>query len=152
MNRTALLLLAASLLPSVCRAQPSVSFPLEGRFRPGKYMPVRVTMPGTSGEHARSPVRLSADGAVTTELEVSGPTDVVVPWLLVSESPHGAAWSAPGSASTPLPVELRPLNEGERLVGLAGAEPGAARAVFRFTRVVPVRLDPSDPLPGPLAA
>jgi hypothetical protein len=153
MRRPLAAILAALLLPPVCRAQPAVSFPLEGRYRPGKYMPVRVTEPEAPDPAARSTIRLSADGAVATELErPTGPADVVIPWLVIGESPRDATWSAPGASASALPVTLRPLNEGERLVGLAGAEPAAARSLFRYTGVVPVRLDPADPLPGPLAA
>src|SRR4051812_14535153 len=80
------LLLAASWCPAQPQAEPPppvgpvrISFPLEGHYRVGRYMPVRVAAaaarPGAS-------ITLAADGAVPTELEPGGgKADTVVPWM-----------------------------------------------------------------------
>src|SRR5947208_11709610 len=80
-----LLWLLGFLLPMhFCNAAApvDVSFPLEGHYREGRYMPVRVGVV----DAGTGTVTLTADGALATDLPVSaGRTDVVVPWLALRE-------------------------------------------------------------------
>src|SRR5688500_5641791 len=67
-----------------CRAEEvAVAFPLGDYYRPGRYVPVRVSVVSGADLEGRV-VRLQADGAVPTEWTLGpgarGP-GVVVPWL-----------------------------------------------------------------------
>src|SRR5690348_13227570 len=94
------MIIAILLATGLARADVSVSLPLQGYFRPGRYMPVHVQ---SRGEGA--PLVLAADGAVPTEYRPSGNADLVIPWLVISDSPRDVRWPGGGNANVP----LRPL-------------------------------------------
>jgi hypothetical protein len=148
------LLCALTVFPNVsAAASVEVSFPLEGHYREGRSMPVRVIV-GDAAAGAGA-VTLAADGALPTELPVTaGRTDVVIPWLAVRElnEPH---WSHSAGQSGTIAAPLKPLSEDERLVAFATDEPPRAGAVARLfpgKAIVPVRLDASRPLLRPAVA
>ena len=130
------------------RAQVVVSFPLEGHYRPGRYMPVRIK--GNGGK--REQIELRAGGAVPTQARLASNADVVVPWLAISEL-REPRWSSPGEQDVPLQPALRPLGDGERLVAFTGPEdPTLAAALFPGKRLIAVALEPSRPLLEPAIA
>lgn len=119
----------------------TVSLPYDGRFRAGHFMPVRVTVTGVGGElelHARGAMPTWVAG---TAAPVGG--EMTVPMLMVSES---AKELVVGGAA---PVGLRVLGEDERLVGFAGADVGAGKALFPGATLIAVRLDLTGPLLDP---
>src|SRR4051794_14019635 len=75
---TALLGLALAMQSPASAAE--VSLPLEGHYRPGRFIPVRVSHAG-SGQ-----VQISAPGCVTTVIANPAEADVVVPFLAASDS------------------------------------------------------------------
>lgn len=142
----ALLFIAVCAIAFPVRAGVAISFPLEGRYRAGRYMPVRIVGTGEIGA-----IRIVARGAVTTELNASGDVDLTVPWLVVSDSPGEPNWTS-GSGEHAIAVSFKPLTEDEALVAVAGVEPGGARELFGDKRVLPVTLDLSRPLLEPVSA
>src|SRR5690242_13789758 len=91
-------------------AGAEVSLPLVGHYRPGKFIPIRVTHGGT-GE-----IRISAPGCVTTVIENPGETEVVAPFLAVSDSLTTVqVTNAP-------PAGMKPVGEGQRLIVTADAD------------------------------
>ncbi len=141
MNLPRINLLLAVLLVLDCGAGPCVaqsiaSLPLEGWYRPGRYMPVRLHGPAS---------RITADGAVTAEAEASIPLSGVVPLLVYGDSINricidGTAISAPD--------RLHRLSEQQRLVGVAGDGEMLAHALFPGKQVIVIPVDPLEPLPG----
>ena len=132
-----------------CAAEVQVSLPLQGHYRAGRYMPVRVVARGEpAGE-----LTLSADGAVATTVQFTGGSaDAVVP-LLVVHAPLGpVSWSLPDGRGGTVATGPAALGEQDRLVGFAGGDAGAAGPLFPGKTVVPLPLDIADPLHGPLAA
>ena len=155
MNRR-LLVSAALLLLCCCAdaaAQVQVSFPLQGHYRPGKYLPVRITADAS----VTGPVVLRAAGAVRLSVETRpGGTDVVVPWLAASDV-RDVTWSTPGGASGavtgPVDAPLAPLEPRQVLVGAAGTSIAAAveaatPLLFPGQGIVPVPLPGTPPLRG----
>jgi hypothetical protein len=142
-------LLALALSPW-CAAQVQVTFPLQGYYRPGKYMPVRVQ----SSSVATGPVFLHADGAVGVSVEPGpdGTVNAVVPFLAVTQlgTPR---WETAGGASGTVAASLTPLQGDQVLVGLVGVG-GAAEAakLFPGRQVVPVALAGTPAMPGDPAA
>lgn len=139
--RFAVAFLCVSLAPLVaCRAaEVTIRFPLEGRYREGRYMPVRV-----DARDAGPTVRVDADGAVSTEIRIGdGATGATVPLLSTGGAIANARWRAGGGASGDIPEPPKPLAADERLVAFAGAEPSAATAaeLFPGMKIVSVRLD-----------
>lgn len=133
-----------------CHAQPRVSFPIQGYYRVGKYMPVRI-----AADAAATPVELRAEGAVTVSVgRGSESVDVVVPWLAVTRL-RGARWAG-GGASNDVVATFTPLQANEAAVGVAAADlaAGAAAAaeLFPGKSLVPIALHASHPLPGDPAA
>src|SRR5205823_1342574 len=124
-----LLGLLGALLPAVpVRADVTViTLPLEGHYRVGRYMPVRVV-----GEAAP----LEADGAVPTAPPPGAAgMDGVFPWLPVRQV------SIPEAGGSFL-TQLKPLADDEVLVAVVGDESQRPRAavdrLFPGRRVVPV--------------
>ena len=141
------LVLLAAALP--CAAEVSVSLPLEGYYRAGRYMPVRVVVKGEpAGE-----LRVSADGAVTTAIQLDGRTaDLIVPLLVVREPLGPVRWSLPDGRGGTVGTKPIALGEQDRLVGFAGGDTGATAGLFAGKTVIPVSLDATNPLRGPPAA
>ena len=114
------------------------ALPLEGWYRPGRYIPVRVPT-GTA--------RISADGAVPTEL-YSTASSAIVPLLTCSS---GVA-RLKIDDSRPLDAQLRPLSSHQQIVAVAGGADQLARKLFPGETIVTIHVDPLDPLPGPALA
>src|SRR5690348_16989009 len=119
-----MILLGLALAISGAARGADVSLPLEGHYRPGRFLPVRVTHAGP-GE-----VLISAPGCVATMIQNSGAGEVVAPFLATVDSP--TALQVTGAA----PVELKPLGDAQRLVATADADSGAARSVFPGDQLV----------------
>ncbi len=133
---------------AVYAADATIALPLQGFYRPGRYFPVHVTA------HAGSPtekITLQADGALPTDIQASnGAIDARIPWLSI-RTVGDVSWATPaGVHSVKLP--LRPLDEDERLIGFAGADPDALAPLFPGKTLIRVPLDVTDPLPGETTA
>jgi len=141
-------LLAAAILVSmaVCpgSAQVVVSFPTEGHFKPGRYMPVSLTL-----EKESSSITLEARGAVPTQVQPDAGLKVVVPWLAVADSIDAPQWIMAGGASHLLDQPMHALGDNERLVALAGENGEIAGSLFPGKMIIPIRLDLSEPLLEP---
>lgn len=160
--RLPLLVLALLVLTSSAAAGPSdlsVSLPLGPYFRPGKYLPVRLT--GSFPEEANYWVA-AVSANVTTRDDVSrgagrtsvnlrqGRLDVVVPWLVMDKSakhPRLVIENHTESADGPPLVELK---ENQRLVGhTAPLDPVLVKQLIATdAEVIPVAIDPAHPIKG----
>ena len=151
MPNVLLIAIVAMALAHSASAQVEVSLPLGGYFRPGKYMPVRVT-PG-AGADLPAAVRLSAPGAVPAVVHNAG-GGAVVPFLPVAPQAGPVSWSTDAFSGTVTPSPLRALGPDERLVGVVGGadESFAERKLFPGRQVIGVELSAATPLPGPLVA
>ncbi len=136
-RRLAALAFGCLLLAAPARAATALRLPTDGYVRPGRYFPVEVRADGPAR------VALRAPGCLPTDADVAG-------WATVPVLAVGPPGPLTGGDGPPLP--LRVPAEGERLVAAATGLPPAAADLFPGDRLVPVRLDPSDPLPGPPAA
>jgi hypothetical protein len=117
-------------------AGAAVGLPLDGYCRPGRFFPVVV-----DAADARASLVLSADGCLPTQIEPAGDSSRIVPMLAFGD-PHELHW--PGGS-----LPLRSVAGNERLIGSAASDPPAD--LFPHTRLIPIHLDPADPLPGPPA-
>jgi hypothetical protein len=134
-----------------CRAEVDVTFPLRGYYRIGKYMPVRVET-DIAGD---TPLVLRAEGAVTVSIDGS-PAGIhtVVP-LLAAETLRDVTWQVggPGGGEGRVTQTLTPLDPGQVLVGVIGADVAegvaAAAPLFPGKTVVPVPLAYPAPFLGP---
>jgi hypothetical protein len=151
----AIILLAVISAPSVARSaldDVSVSLPLEGYYRPGQLMPVRLLAPNVPLQHV---IVLSADGAIRTQIDPPGTSvDGIFPWLVYSDQPRNPA-VAIYTESKPLQLTFKPLAADERLVGIAAAQmPDDAwlQALFPGKRVISIRIATADLTRGPVAA
>jgi hypothetical protein len=124
------------ILAMEARGAVELSFPLEGYWRPGRYMPVRV-----SAREAGTSVEIAGEGIVTTKLKLTdGRADVVVP-VLVMSAPRGFSGKS-----------FRQVGQQERLVGFTTIDIGAAEKLFAGEKIVAIQLNANDPLPGAAAA
>ncbi len=125
-----------------------LTFPLDGHFRAGRFMPVHVVANGVAG----STLTLRARGAIPTEvIAEGGRADAVVPWLAVRDSMAETAWSD-SSGNHPLDLPLHPLADGDRLVALAGGSEAEAKTLYPEQNVIAVRLDVAAALLTPTEA
>jgi hypothetical protein len=133
-----------SPLASTVQAQQHLSLPLDGWYRTGRYMPVSVT--SSDGSTSSTIV---ASGAVPTTFESTGNTAAIVPLLIFADGAGSLSVDNASVAGTP---QLRPLASHQQLVAVAGGGDRLAAKLFPGESIVPVHLDPLDPLPGPALA
>lgn len=130
-----LLAVLSVLLLCVASARGQISLPLHGSYRPGRYMPIRVSSPGGG-------VTLSADGALTTI--VKNPNDTLAPMLM---------YGSPRELTTPAGnLPLHPVSDDERLIGSTINAIEASHQLFPKQKIILIPLTATDPVPGPAAA
>ena len=142
----------AASAATTAQAQVELSFPLQGYYRPGKYLPVRVrTHPGGGG----AALLLRAQGAVPVSIDSAARgVDVVVPWLAV-ETMTDVRWSMEGTGGA-VEAALTPLEPDQVLVAAVGASPDEAivmaSPLFPGKKAVTVALTADPPMRGYPAA
>jgi hypothetical protein len=142
----AIVLAILSCFTSICSAQPSVTLPLEGWYRVGRYMPARL---GRTENAASTPIStISATGAVPTEFEFRGNASTIVPLLIYSAEAGQLAIDQSPFTNTP----LRALASHQQLVAVAGGGDRLSGKLFPGELIVIIHVDPLDPLPGPALA
>ena len=123
--------------PFECSAQSTAALPLDGWYRTGRYMPVRIEAPAT--------ITVTANGAVPTEWHSSSTASAIIPILMFATDVRQLRIDG-----SPLPGDppLRPLSSHQQLVAVAGSGDRLATKLFPGESIVTVHLDPLDPLPG----
>jgi len=132
--------------PVQVRADETLSSPVGGYCRIGKYTPVEVTHSGAGD------VLIEVDGALDVRLHAGAGTTSVVPVLTIGQ-PSGRVnvHSAGGTQAHTLPFRI--LSENEKLVGVIGnANANDVQFLFPDKQIIPIKLDPTRPLPGTRAA
>ena len=129
---------------SISFAQSSSTLPLDGWYRTGRYMPVRIAHAELAA--ASTITKVIADGAVPLECDASGNTSTIAPLLIFAND--AGRLRIDGS---PLPGDppLCPLSFHQQLVAVAGSGDRLAAKLFPGDSIVTIHLDPLDPLPGP---
>lgn len=119
-----------------------MTLPLEGYYRPGRYMPVRVEVRGAA---EGAILRLDGEGMVPTELmTLGGRLDCVVPLLPMENGASALRWSL-GEEGGLVDAALRAIEPGEQLVGFTAAvDPEVAAALFPQARNISIRIEVSD--------
>ena len=123
----------------------TVSFPTDGHYRPGRYLPVRV-----QGAAGRGTLTFAGRGMVSTQVSDADTNDVLLPWLPVADVIDEAHWQSGDGADHPLTVRFRALGADERLVAFAGTPTDAGQLLFPGNTTVPVTLDTARPLLDPV--
>src|ERR1051326_1575967 len=95
----------------------SVSLPLEGYYRMGRYMPIRVK----AQVAAAGSYELTAPGMVPIRIRADRAIDAVVPALVV-RSPVGPFTLRDGSTSNAFDLPTHPLGEEQKLVAVIAGE------------------------------
>ena len=148
MPRIAIALTLLLLLSTRVFADVTLSSPVDGYYRIGKYTPVKVT-----GVPPACDTLIAGDRVVSVLVQNgAGLGSIVVPLLPVTDAP-GKLTVRCDEVTSPVMLPLLLLNENERLVGLIGAVSAAdAQALFPGKTIVAVKLDAVTPLPGTPAA
>lgn len=125
-------------------AETRVSFPFDGYYRTGKFMPVRI-------EHDSAPANLSllAGGTIETRIHVER-SETLVPWLAVNRIENPSFRIDQREQS--IDVAFRALTENQLLVGITSNDIDVAQQHFPGREIIPVALDPANPLPPPIQA
>ena len=123
-----LVVLGCSVTSTLAAAPFAVTLPLEGYFRPGRYMPVHVT--AAAPDDRNDGLTITANQSVWTFLaSEGGKLDTVVPLMPMSAQVPGVSVKWMIYHGTDIDLPLHPLADNQRLVGFAGAEIGAADAL-----------------------
>ena len=85
-------------------------------------------------------------------ITISNQSDVIVPWLAISDSVGQPQLTINGASGPPVSAALHLLEDDQRLIGFAGADPDALRPFFENQKIVGVALDLAQPLAGPVCA
>ncbi|HWE03234.1 MAG TPA: lysophospholipid acyltransferase family protein [Tepidisphaeraceae bacterium] len=108
-------------------------------------MPIRVV---AHCDTAGDVLSLHASGALTTDIKAAdGSINATIPWLSI-RTIRDVGWTV-SSADHPVALPLHALDEDERLIGYAGADPDVLAARFPGKKMIRVELNMADPLPGP---
>jgi hypothetical protein len=121
------------LVLALCLSETSrgdISLPLQGYYRTGRYMPVRVSS---------APSLFSGENILPTVVESR--VDSIVPVLIYGPT-----------ATLNSTLKLQPLADDERLIAFDGDAQRFAQSLFPGEKIVAISVDPSDPLPGAPAA
>lgn len=133
--RRSVVMLAVLLAPLAVCQDLRVSLPLNGAYRRGQFMPVRVT--GGSGS-----LEVSAEGAVPTECPRRGQDEVLLPLLIMtSTSAEVTVRDAAGNTARAGPLHVIPADE--RLVGVVGGDDPSLGSLYPGMKVTTIPLDAS---------
>ena len=139
-----LLILARPVLGSV-----ELSLPLEGYYRPGRYMPLRVQVTAEAAEH----LIIAADHALPSRVELThGRAEGVTPFLPLSAGLRQLRWHITGGAYGTVQPAMRMLAPDQKLVAFTTVDLTFATLLFPDATIIPIRLDAATPLPGHTAA
>ena len=146
--RTPLLLAVLLACSGQASADVQISLPLQGYYRPGRYLPLRVQVKNESGRM----LLIGGDGTVPTRMSLrDGAAQGVAPLLALSSSLDQVTWRT-DSSSGAAEQAMHALGADQMLVGVAAGDAESARRVFADKAVIPIRLDGADPLAGDAAA
>jgi hypothetical protein len=142
------LLFLLSLLPTLTRAD--ISLPLGPYYRPGKYIPVQVIDTAKlPTERARTFI-LASDthrGVIPTRIRSSTGVRATVPLLILDSRAKRITFANDSSH------ELQPLPDTDRLIGWTTPdEPFVRQLIPSDARIIPILLDPAQPIKGQPAA
>jgi hypothetical protein len=130
-------LLCFLLFASITRA--SITLPLEGYCKPGRYFPIQI-----DGPDAAHPTTLTADNGLPCDIDPATTGKTIAP-MLMTGSPHKLSWADQS-------IALRMPGENERLIAGSSDDLTVAESLFPGKRLIPIQLDSSNPLPGPPVA
>ena len=127
-------------------AQLQVTSPLEGYYRPGKFMPLRVR--GSAG----GLLLIQPDNGIVTRMMLSpGQHDLTVP-LLIMGTGRQVRYRLESAGGGFAEVELRALDSNQKLVGFMGSpDVPFARALFPDATIIPLKLSGPTALAGAAA-
>ena len=127
--------------------QVQLSSPLDGYYRPGKFMPLRVRT-AAGGQLLIQP----DNGVVTRVMLSAGQHDLTVPLLVLGTSRQIRYRLENGDGGF-ADTELRPLDDDQKLVGFMGApDVPFARTLFPGVSIIPLKLSGPTALTGTAAA
>jgi hypothetical protein len=138
-------------------AQESITFPLQGYYHPGRYMPVHVYVVPQSSHETDGQVCLTSSGSLWTFVRYEGGTiNTTVPWMAIDGRAVRLHWRRGFGQDKPVDLPLKPLDEHQRIVGYAGVSAAdavrIAALLYTGDAAIPVALDATNPLPGNPAA
>ena len=120
-----------------------VVLPLNGYCRQGRFFPISL-----EGEDAARSITLEAEGCFATLISPGKSNRVTVPMLV--RGPPGTIQSI--GSHMPAPLALHFPRDNERLIGVTFDDAAPCAALFPGQKLIPIHLDPTDPLPGPAVA
>lgn len=112
-------------------------------------MPLRFALSPRPGQE----LTIDAPGALTTIIDLQQqPAQGLVPILPLSPSLRQLRWRLSDGSQGTIAFPLKPLPPDQCLLGLAAGNPQSLSHLFPEKSVVPIRLDPANPIPGPAVA
>ncbi len=143
--RAWLVLVSVAFAGMPASAKVSISLPLEGFYRVGRYMPVRFEV----DEPSAHLLAVSSPGCARTQVMLSAGQGRGIAPLLPIEPTRQIQWQltdAQGRVLSAGTVEaaLRQLGPDQRIVGMTRVDLELARALFDGESVIPVRLNGAD--------
>jgi hypothetical protein len=153
-------LIAACLCFCVCVSEAAITLPLQGYCKPGRYFPIQIDASDSAGD-----LTLSTEGGLTTQVR-AGQGIRIVPMLVTgfptslniatqnTPALNNPTLNNPTLNTPPLnstahpPLSLRTPGENEKLVASTNDDVSAASPLFPGQKLLPIRLDATDPLPG----
>lgn len=129
-----------------------ISLPLQGHYRVGRYMPVRIRAV-VEGAPRGATVQLRGSGLLTTSIALNeGRADGVVPALVLQSPLWHLQWEGPDQQGHALSLPLHELTETQRLVGLVDVDRAAAETLLGGKGLIAVRLEPEVFFSAPASA
>jgi hypothetical protein len=120
--------------PNSARAD-TLRLPLASYYHPGRAIPVEWNLTNAGGA-----IRISADGAMTTQLPSAGASHGVFPFLIFGAPPAEIDWQTPTGSGKNLGDTLQAVEDSDRLVGYTDDDDSTAQ-LFPGHRIIPVEID-----------
>ena len=140
-------------LPLHAQDAVRINLPLEGFYRPGKYIPIAIQARIPGGHE----LEITADGVMPVRIQLNGGVASGVVPLLVLDQPRRPSWEVRRADGTRLQAgridaQWRRLEPTQRLAASATGDISPARQLLGSSPIIPIRLDNLDPLTTPAAA
>jgi hypothetical protein len=132
-------LLLVLFLITPLRADITLDLPLEGYYRPGRYLPVRYSASSAAA------LTISGPGVLPTRIDLSsGPARGIAPVLPLESALRQLHAQVDGQPPSPIATTLRALSPDQALIGFTGPDPSALGQLFPDKTLIPIRLTPAD--------
>lgn len=132
----------AIALCSTLLGDVTVTLPLQGHYRAGRYMPVHVAGTAEAGTSDAASIEISGDGVLSTAMPATGDyIEATLPVLVLQSHLENLQYTWTDGRPHRLAAPLHELSNDERLIAVMDVDPADAVRLFPGNRPIVIPLD-----------